>query len=89
VQFVFRNDTEADVPAADVVAFDRKVTLEDIYILEGTDPDVPLDGRGELNMASDKPGLIMRRKLGALLAAHGETEVTGAGPTPAAVNAAE
>jgi phenylpropionate dioxygenase-like ring-hydroxylating dioxygenase large terminal subunit len=89
VQFVFRNDTEADVSAADVIAFDRRVTLEDIHILEGTDPDVPLDGRGELNMASDKPGLIMRRKLGALLAAHGEAEVTGAGLAAVAANAAE
>ena len=91
VQFVFRNDREADAPAADVVAFDRKVTLEDIYILESTDPDVPLDGAGELNMASDKPGLIMRRKLRELLAAHGETEVRApaASPPPIAVDAAE
>jgi phenylpropionate dioxygenase-like ring-hydroxylating dioxygenase large terminal subunit len=68
VQFCFRNDTEADAKAAEVVAFDRQVTLEDKRILESTDADVPLDGRGELNMASDKAGLVMRRMLAALLA---------------------
>ena len=43
VQFCLRNDTEADVKAKDVVAFDRAVTLEDKAILETTDYDVPLD----------------------------------------------
>ena len=93
VQFVFRNDTEAQAAAKDIVAFDRKVTVEDKYILEGTDPDVPLDGAGELNMPSDKPGLIMRRKLSALLQAHGEMEVRRTGPAarvaPPVVTAAE
>src|SRR5258706_10475157 len=89
VQFVFRNDTEADVPAADVIAFDRKVTLEDIHVLEGTDPDVPLDERGEFNMRSDRPGLIMRRPLRELLHAHGEVEVRGGGTNPMPASAAE
>jgi phenylpropionate dioxygenase-like ring-hydroxylating dioxygenase large terminal subunit len=80
VQFVFRNDTEEQVPAADIVAFDRKVTFEDKFILESTDPDVPLDGAGELNMPSDKPGLIMRRRMRALLQAHGEVEMRRSGP---------
>ena len=79
VQFVFRNDTETQVPTQAVIAFDRQVTFEDKFILESTDPDVPLDSSGELNMASDKPGLIMRRKLLDLLHAHGETEVRRAG----------
>src|SRR5258706_7445775 len=89
VQFVFRNDTEADVPAADVIAFDRKVTFEDIHVLEGTDPDVPLDERGEFNMRSDRPGLIMRRPLRELLHAHGEVEVRGGGTNPMPASAAE
>jgi phenylpropionate dioxygenase-like ring-hydroxylating dioxygenase large terminal subunit len=85
VQFVFRNDTEAEAKAADIVAFDRQVTIEDKFILEATDPDVPLDGDGEVNMPSDKPGLIMRRKLRELLTAHGETESRRpARPRPAA-----
>ncbi|MCU0774993.1 MAG: aromatic ring-hydroxylating dioxygenase subunit alpha [Ideonella sp.] len=76
VQWAYRNDTEADTPAAQVIAFDRAVTLEDKLILESTDPDVPLavaEGE-ELHMGSDRPGLLMRRMLGELLARHGETE---------------
>jgi phenylpropionate dioxygenase-like ring-hydroxylating dioxygenase large terminal subunit len=82
VQFVFRNDTEAEVKAADVIAFDRKVTSEDRPVLESTEFDVPLErasGR-EFHMPSDKPGLIMRRRFLELLAAHGEAEATGAAP---------
>ena len=82
VQFVFRNDTEAEAKAADIIAFDRKVTNEDRPILESTEFDVPLNrasGR-EFHMPSDKPGLIMRRRLLELLQSHGESEVTLAGP---------
>jgi phenylpropionate dioxygenase-like ring-hydroxylating dioxygenase large terminal subunit len=43
-----------------VVAFDRAVTLEDKRVLEMTDPDVPLDPRGERHMGSDQPGIVMR-----------------------------
>lgn len=66
-QFCLRNDTEADAKAADIVAFDRAVTLEDKVILEGTDPDVPLDIRTEQHMASDKPGIVMRHRLAAII----------------------
>jgi phenylpropionate dioxygenase-like ring-hydroxylating dioxygenase large terminal subunit len=72
VQFVYRNDTEADAKAADVIAFDRLVTEEDRDILESTDPEVPLDQAGrEYNMPSDRPGVLMRRMLSALLAREG------------------
>lgn len=74
VQFCLRNDTEADVPAEQVIAFDRSVTLEDKAILEGTDFDVPLNIRAEQHMFTDKPGIVMRHRLAALLKAHGETE---------------
>ena len=75
VQFAFRNDTEEQAPAKDVIAFDRVVTNEDRYILESTDHDVPLDQIGsELNMASDRPGILMRKMLLELLARHGEAE---------------
>ncbi|MCX7930998.1 MAG: aromatic ring-hydroxylating dioxygenase subunit alpha [Rhodovarius sp.] len=64
VQFVYRNDTEADAKAEDIIAFDRLVTAEDRDILESTDPDVPLDQTGrEYNMVSDRPGVLMRRML--------------------------
>jgi hypothetical protein len=78
VQFCFRNDGEADVPAASVIAFDRQVTEEDRAILQGTDPDVPLEMNSgvERHMPSDQPGLLMRRMLLELLAAHGEGEQT-------------
>jgi hypothetical protein len=76
VQFCLRNDTENDTPTNDVVAFDRAVTLEDKKILETTNFDVPLMPTCEQNMFTDKPGLLMRKKLMALLKAHGETEQT-------------
>ncbi|MFN7192655.1 MAG: Rieske 2Fe-2S domain-containing protein [Rhodospirillales bacterium] len=76
VQWCYRSDTEEQAPAADIVAFDRLVTLEDKVILESCDPDVPLDERFETHMPSDMPGLRMRRMLRELLARHGETEVT-------------
>jgi len=72
IQFVLRNDTEADVPAAKVIAFDRQVGDEDKKVIESTDEDVPLDtSEGvELSMASDVPGLWMRRRLRAVLRAE-------------------
>ncbi len=67
-QWVYRNDTEADAPAEKVIAFDRQVTEEDRGILESTDPDVPLDQTGrEMNMPSDRPGVVMRRMLRELI----------------------
>lgn len=67
VQFCLRNDTEDAVTAESVVAFDRAVTLEDRAILEGTEYDVPLSLNAEQHMATDKPGIVMRRKLAALM----------------------
>ena len=76
VQFCLRSDREEDVPAADAIAFDRRITEEDRYILESTDPDVPLtETARERNMASDKLGILMRQRLLALLREHGEDEV--------------
>lgn len=89
-QFVYRNDTEADAPAAGVIAFDRQVTNEDRGILEACEIDVPLDiasGR-EFHMPSDKPGMEMRRLLKALLEAHGQPEQR-AGTAQSAARAAE
>ncbi len=74
VQFCLRNDSEAQASAADIIAFDRAVTLEDQRILESTDFDTPLAIPAEEQMASDKPGIVMRRRLAALLNAHNEVE---------------
>ncbi len=81
-QIAIRNDSEAEAPAAGVIAFDRQVTHEDRGILEMTDCDVPLDLRRERHMPSDRPGMEMRKRLAALLAEHGEPEMTAAGPVP-------
>jgi phenylpropionate dioxygenase-like ring-hydroxylating dioxygenase large terminal subunit len=79
IQFCLRSDREDDVPAADAIAFDRKVTEEDRYILESTDHDVPLaDPARERNMASDKLGILMRKRLLSLLREHGEEDVRAA-----------
>ena len=77
VQWCYRNDREQDVPAAEVVAWDRKITEEDREILESTEYDVCIDTRRrvEFQMASDKPGLIMRERLLEVFRAHGEEEV--------------
>jgi hypothetical protein len=47
-------------------------------VLESTSPDAILDVRRriEAHMPSDRPGLIMRKRLLELLHAHGEQEVT-------------
>lgn len=74
VQFCLRNDTEADTPATEVIAFDRAVTLEDKRILESTDFDVPLSLSHEQHLFTDKPGILMRKKLATLLKNHGEVE---------------
>jgi phenylpropionate dioxygenase-like ring-hydroxylating dioxygenase large terminal subunit len=76
VQFCLRNDTEAETKASDVIAFDRAVTLEDKLILESTDYDVPLTLNKEQHMFTDKPGIVIRKKIAALLKAHGEVEQT-------------
>ena len=76
LQWAYRNDTEAEVSTAEVIAFDRAITLEDKRILESCEPDVPLaDSDGEeMHMNTDLPGVVMRRMFAKLLAAHGETE---------------
>ena len=79
VQLLFRNDTEADCPAQKLIDWDAAVIAEDREVLESTDPDAMLVGNTprEYHMPSDRPGMIMRKQLLALLAEHGETEVIG------------
>ena len=77
VQWLYRNDTEADCPARELIDWDFKITREDKDIIESTDPDTPIDParRVEAHMVSDGPGMIMRRRLLKLLHEHGECEV--------------
>jgi hypothetical protein len=71
VQFCLVEDSAGTADLGSIVAFDRKVTLEDKLILESTDPDVPLDPRAERHMMpSDEPGMAMRRALRQLLEKH-------------------
>lgn len=77
VQLLYRNDTEADCPAEALIEWDRRIISEDRDILESTDPDAILDValKLEAHMPSDRPGLIMCRRLLEMLAAQGEEEV--------------
>jgi len=78
VQLLYRNDTERDCPAEKLIEWDAQIILEDRAILEATDPDAVLDvsRKIEQHMPSDRPGMIMRRRLLDLLRANGEEEVT-------------
>jgi phenylpropionate dioxygenase-like ring-hydroxylating dioxygenase large terminal subunit len=85
VQLLYRNDTEADCPEQLLIDWDHAIILEDRATLESTDPDVCIDvaRRVEGHMPSDRPGIIMRRRLLELLRAHGEEEIFGPANTGA------
>lgn len=76
VQWLYRNDGEDACSTQELVDWDAAITQEDREILEATDADACIDTRRkvEFHMPSDKPGLIIRRQLMDLLAAHGESE---------------
>lgn len=80
-QILYRNDTEEQCTAQELIDWDAAVVFEDKEVLESTDPEVILDSRSqsEMHMVSDRPGMIMRKRLLALLTAHGEEEVVSAG----------
>jgi hypothetical protein len=77
VQWLYRNDSEDDCSTEELIAWDKPIVDEDKDILEATDYDACVDTsrRVEQHMESDKPGLLMRKMLLALLHAHGEEEV--------------
>jgi phenylpropionate dioxygenase-like ring-hydroxylating dioxygenase large terminal subunit len=77
-QILYRNDTEENCSTEELIAWDQVILEEDRDILESTDPDTPIDmGRKvEAHMPSDRPGMIMRKRLLDLLHQHGEEEVT-------------
>jgi phenylpropionate dioxygenase-like ring-hydroxylating dioxygenase large terminal subunit len=84
VQFCLIEDRGQGVDIDKVVAFDRKVTLEDKRILESTDPDVPLDLQSERHMPSDQPGIAMRRILKRLIERDTSDRAAGAPPPSSA-----
>jgi len=77
VQILFRNDREEDCSTQELIDWDAVIIAEDRDILESTDPDAVVDmsRKLEMHMPSDRPGMIMRRRLHALLEEHGEQEV--------------
>jgi hypothetical protein len=73
---LFRNDTEADCSTRELIDWDAAIIAEDREMLESTDPDAIVDmgRRIEMHMPSDRPGIIMRKRLLELLHAHNEEE---------------
>lgn len=81
VQFHFRSDREEDVPTEQLLAMERRIVAEDQRILEALDPDMDIYDSPEAHMPTDRAGLLMRRKLRAL--------IEGQLPSPAALPAAD
>jgi hypothetical protein len=84
VQILFRNDREEDCSTQELIAWDAAIIAEDREILESTDPDAIVDvsRKLEMHMPSDRPGMLMRKRLLALLTEHGEIEVPRSPSTP-------
>ena len=80
VQILFRNDREEDCSTRELIDWDAAIIAEDREILESTDPDAIVDTsrRIEMHMPSDRPGMLMRKRLLALLEEHGEVEIARA-----------
>jgi len=81
VQFCLIEERDGRADVERILAFDRKVTLEDKRILESTDPDVPLDLQSERHMPSDQPGIAMRRILKRIIE-RDTSDRAGAAPPP-------
>ncbi len=64
-QFILRNDL---TNFKSVIDLDRKITLEDKYVLEACHNfDFPLDIKEEEHMYTDRPGILIRKKLRQLM----------------------
>ena len=76
-QLLYRNDSEEACSTQELIDWDGEVIAEDRDMLESTSPDaiVDISRKIEMHMPSDRPGMIMRRRLLELLTQHGETEV--------------
>lgn len=76
VQILFRNDAEADCSTQELIDWDAAIIAEDRDILESTDPDaiVDMSRKIEKHMPSDRPGMLMRKRLLELLETHNEHE---------------
>jgi phenylpropionate dioxygenase-like ring-hydroxylating dioxygenase large terminal subunit len=63
VQILARNDTEADVPAAELLAVDRAVVSEDRRICELLPVDFPVDAGATVSLRCDRITVEYRRYL--------------------------
>lgn len=63
LQLVVRNDSEADRPGADIVAFDERTWVEDKAVLERCHRDFHLDLTGNVHLKVDKGSIEYRRLL--------------------------
>lgn len=79
LQLVLRNDTEADRPAADIIAFDAQVWQEDKEVLEHCWTDFRTDLTGNVHLKTDKPSIEYRRWLSEI--------ISGSWPAPEAAGA--
>lgn len=61
IQWAVRNDREEEAPAADVVAFDRRVTWEDQTLLEGITRPYSERLDANVHIKVDRPTVEMRR----------------------------
>ncbi len=61
IQWAVRNDTEKDAPAADIVAFDRRVTWEDQALLEGIWKPYSEELTANVHIKVDRPTVEIRR----------------------------
>jgi len=75
-EVLFRNDTEADCSTQELIDWDAAIIAEDRDMLETTDPDAIVDmgRRIEKHMPSDRPGMLMRKRLLDLLHDHNQEE---------------
>lgn len=88
-QILYRNDTEENCSTEELIAWDRVIVEEDRDILESTDPDATMDmsRKVESHMPSDRPGMLMRKRILKLLRDHGEDEISEAVPAVSAPHA--
>ncbi len=81
IRILYRNDREVSrfVRTAELIAIGTSAIIEVVtgHNLRSTDPDAIVDTsrKLEMHMPSDRPGMLMRKRLNALLEAHGEREV--------------
>jgi len=68
VQWAIRNDTESDSPAADVIAFDRRVTEEDRELLEGIEHPYSPELDSSVHIRVDRATIELRRVYLAMIA---------------------